>query len=267
MGNGCTKNIQVLNRNSVAPNEATKPSTSHFTIRHVEPIKISVTQSATSQPNFTDDIPTTSTNRNSHTISAFQTPNHSAKTDLWNINSSSNHQNENTDITSIIFDKIESNSVKPCIVRSISIDSQSDRSAKSAEIRANRFSIAPLHRLFKSNQNLATTTEKPANKSENTQKFYHRFSTSMQSLFSGNLNKNRKRNLSASDTSINKRFAMSQQQLIDNDYCPSVLFNRKARKSNNIKNTTDKSQNFYRWPNQLWQKFVRKRNDPKARKS
>lgn len=266
MGNGCTKNIRVLNKNSVTPNDAIKSSTP-FTISHVQPIKINVTQSATAtKPNSIEDIPSTSSvNGNSQMLQTF---NHSTKTDEWNLNSSS-HFNINPDVTSIIFDKIESTPVNPSFIRSVSVDSQISRSVKSAEIKVNRFST-PLHRLFKSNQNLlattTTTTTNVVKKSENTPKFYHRFSTSMQSLFSGNLSNNRKRNLSASDTSLNKRYVMSQQQLIDNDYCPSVLFNRKARKSNNVKNM-DKTQSFSRWTNQLLQKFSRKKNDPKARKS
>lgn len=262
MGNGCTKNIRTLNRNTVVPADVSKPATP-IVVSQVEPIRINVTQSATRR-NSIDIGPSTSSNRNVRQTSMYRTLNHSAKTDTRNTLSSSNFHTDNSDITSIIFDKIEPKTVKPYVARSISIDSQSDRSAKSAEIKVNRFST-PLQRLFKSNQNLTTTTA-PVTKSENVPKFYHRFSVSMQTLFNGNLSNNRKRNLSASDTSLNKRFALSHQELIDNDYCPSVMYNRKARKSHNVKNV-DKSQTFSRWTNQLLQKFTRRKSDPKARKS
>lgn len=191
------------------------------------------------------------------------------------------------DTKSIIFDKTDSKSTSahrpPYITRSISVDSSSDKSdEKNSEGKRFAAAAAHLQRLFKSNQNLTTSTSSPtitsAAKNEggggggslSFPKLYHRFSGSVQSLFANNLQNNRKRNLSASDTNLNRIHrrcsGLSQQQLIDNDYCPSVFYNRKARKSYSEKNL-DKTQTFSRWKNQLWLKFSRKKSNPSARKS
>lgn len=189
------------------------------------------------------------------------------------------------DTKSIIFDKTESaTTARPPshIARSMSVDSSSDKSdEKSSDGKRFTAAAGHLQRLFKSNQNLTTLTSPPTTTppaatvkngggSLSFPKLYHRFSGSVQSLFGSNLQSNRKRNLSASDTNlnrINRRCnGLSQQQLIDNDYCPSVFYNRKARKSYSEKNL-DKTQTFSRWKNQLWLKFSRKKSNPSARKS
>lgn len=196
------------------------------------------------------------------------------------------------DSKSIIFDKTDSKSTiahrPPYISRSISVDSSSDKSdEKTSEGKRFATAAAHLQRLFKSNQNLTTSASSPtiastaknddrsgggggAGGSLSFPKLYHRFSGSVQSLFANNLQNNRKRNLSASDTNLNRIHrrcsGLSQQQLIDNDYCPSVFYNRKARKSYSEKNL-DKTQTFSRWKNQLWLKFSRKKSNPSARKS
>lgn len=193
------------------------------------------------------------------------------------------------DTKSIIFDKTDSKSTiahrPPYISRSISVDSSSDKSdEKNSEGKRFATAAAHLQRLFKSNQNLTTSASSPtiastakndgggggAGGSLSFPKLYHRFSGSVQSLFANNLQNNRKRNLSASDTNLNRIHrrcsGLSQQQLIDNDYCPSVFYNRKARKSYSEKNL-DKTQTFSRWKNQLWLKFSRKKSNPSARKS
>lgn len=184
------------------------------------------------------------------------------------------------DTKSIIFDKTELTTLAAATrpsytTRSMSVD----------KFDGKRFATAAahLHRLFKSNQNLPTTTpvttstptaSTPTTKTNGSgsisfPKLYHRLSGSVSSLFTNNLQNNRKRNLSASDTNLNRingRSGFSQQQLIDNDYCPSVFYNRKARKSLSEKNL-DKTQTFSRWKNQLWLKFSRKKSNPSARKS
>lgn len=281
MGNGCSKNIRRLNKNTVAPNHIASTSTP-VKAEYAEPIKFHRTHNLANKSNHTEVTPSTSTSINQRinqtTTPRLELSNHTGKTDARNPLSSSNRKSEAFDLAScidtksIIFDKSETKPpIKPSFVRSASVDSSSDKSVQSSEVR--KFT-AHLHRLFKSNQNLTNTTTTP-NATHRTNdsnisfpKLYHRFSGSVQSLFSGNLNNNRKRNLSASDTNLNRinRCAMTQQQLIDNDYCPSVLYNRKARKSCSEKNL-DKTQTFSRWKNQLWMKFSRKKSDPSARKS
>lgn len=268
MGNGCTKNIR---KSSVAPDDAGKSSTK-IVPSFIEPIKINVAQSATTKPSIVAEcVPSTSGDRRSpQNKSIFQTSNYFDKNNSRDTNGSSNLYIDNPEVTSIMFDKVEPSpptlpqlNGQPHFGRSISIDGRCDKSAKNSDAKQRRFSTS-LHKIFKSNQNLATVIQ-PVNKSESASKFYHRFSSSMQSLFNSNLNANRRRNLSASDTSLNKRSAMTQQQLIDNNYCPSVIFSRRARKSSNPK-TSDKTQTFSRW-NQLFQMFSRKKTPKEARKS
>lgn len=270
MGNGCSKNIRRLNKNTIAPNPVTTATPSPAIINYGEKKYHSI-QNISTKPIQNESIPSTSTLQNSMARREIQT-NSISKTDTRNTQRSSNVDSDvfnldTHDTHSIIFDKIESKSSRQPFKRSISIDSSSDRSVQS---ETKKFT-AHLHRLFKSNQNLTSTncaTPKTENNSISFPKLYHRFSGSLQTLFNGNLNNNRKRNLSASDTNLNRinRCAMSQQQLIDNDYCPSVLYNRKARKSYSEKNL-DKTQTFSRWKNQLWLKFSRKKTNPSARKS
>lgn len=279
MGNGCSKNIRRLNKNTIAPNHVIEPSTP-ITTNHIEPIKCQVTQTTvTKKPNRIEIGPVGNqafTTNRLESISRLEPSNSIGKTDARNPCSSSNvdpdifNLSSCIDTQSIIFDRSEPKPIKPLFTRSISVDSSSDKTDKSAEVK--RFSIS-LHRLFRSNQNLTTTTSNPVPKTtenhKNFPKLYHRLSGSVQSLFTGNLNNNRKRNLSASDTNLNRinpRCGLTQQQLIDNDYCPSVLYNRKARKSYSEKNL-DKTQTFSRWKNQLWLKFSRKKSNPSARKS
>lgn len=267
MGNGCSKNIRRLNKNTVAPNQNATTSTNAI---YAEPLKCYSIKNLPQKLNQNENIPSTSASiRLINSNPKLHRSNYVGKTDARNSNISSTidldafNLDSCIDTKSIIFDKSETKPVKPAFARSISVDSSSDKSTQSIEV--NKFT-AQLHRLFKSNQNLTT---KSTNKSENTfPKLYHRFSGSVQSLFSSNLNNNRKRNLSASDTNLNRinRCSLTQQQLIDNDYCPSVLYNRKARKSTSEKNL-DKIQTFSRLKNQLWLKFSRKKASPSARKS
>lgn len=281
MGNGCSKNIRRLNKNTVAPNHVIEPSTPILT-NHTEPIKCQVIQtSVTRKPNRIEIGPVGNqafTKNRLETTSRLEPSNSIGKTDARNSCSSSSNVDPDIfnlssciDTQSIIFDKSEPKPIKPLFKRSISVDSSSDKSSdKSGEVK--RFSIS-IHRLFRSNQNLTATTSNPVSKTAENQKnfpkLYHRLSGSVQSLFTGNLNNNRKRHLSASDTNLNRinpRCGLTQQQLIDNDYCPSVLYNRKARKSYSEKNL-DKTQTFSRWKDQLWLKFSRKKSNPSARKS
>lgn len=275
MGNGCSKNIRRLNKNTVAPNPVATTSSSINAI-YAEPLKIHSAQNLTNNRGNSGSIPSTS-NRNARlSLACPRLELCDGKTDTTrNTNLSSKFDSEAfnlascIDTQSIIFDKSEISREKPAYLRSYSVDSSSNKSVQSVEV--NKFT-AHLHRLFKSNQNLtSTSTSKAPTKTENSTtfpKFYYRFSGSVQSLFSGNLISNRKRNLSASDTNLNRinRSVLSQQHLIDNDYCPSVLYNRKARKSTSEKNL-DKTQTFSRLKNQLWLKFSRKKSNPSARKS
>lgn len=271
MGNGCTKNIRRLNKNTIAPNSEAKTSPITIT-NHEESTKFPATPNVGNKSNRNESIPTVAANHHSNT-SRLETFDHIGRSDARLLNSSSNFDSDAfnlsscIDTKSIIFDKSDSTTVRPSFTRSVSVDSSSDKSVQSAGTKG--FSTH-LHRLFKSNQNL-TSTSNTTSKTENNRslpKIYHRLSGSVQSLFSGNLNNNRKRNLSASDTNLNRinQSALSQQQLIDNDYCPSVLYNRKERKSYSEKNL-DKTQTFSRWKNQLWLKFSRKKPNPAARKS
>lgn len=277
MGNGCTKNLRRLNKNSVAPDHIQQVTSIKS---HIEPVKrntnpfeedddddeiIASTSSAltTARPPSNSKIK----NRAPEPPIKKNSPNHSAS-----------YLTSPIDTNSIIFDKnesVETNLFKslrsPQFKRSISVDSSSDRSAQNEK---KPFSTN-IHRMFKSNLNLPTTSTNQT-KSENSLKFtkiYHRLSGSVHSLFTSNLTNSRKQHFSASDTNLNVvnkmngRCAMSQQQLIDNDYCPSVLYNRKARKSYNEKNF-DRTQTFSKWKNQLWLKFSRKKSDPtQTRKS
>lgn len=288
MGNGCSKNVRRLNKNTVAPNQITSTSTP-IIAHYAEPIKLHSAQKLADKSIVHNEVtPSTSmSSQPSRRVQNTTTPRlelsttHTEKTDIRNTQSSSTFDSEAFNIAScidtksIIFDKSETKAAKPLFVRSASVDSSSDRSVQSNEVK--KFT-AHLHRFFRSNQNLSTTTAAAVTATPNATtknegnisfpKLYHRFSGSVQSLFNSNLNSNRKRNLSASDTNLNRinRCAMTQQQLIDNDYCPSVLYNRKARKSYSEKNL-DKTQTFSRWKNQLWLKFSRKRSNPSVRKS
>lgn len=290
MGNGCSKR---LNKTAPSSNRVIDSTSTPLTITPVQPDKIQHTRSnapthsnrieigpADRTPSTSSRLETTSRFQSTHVVAATssnpfdqtddaRSPGRSSvfDSDAFNLSSC-------IDTTSIIFDKTEPNVKKPSFTRSISVDSSSDKSEKSSESR--RFSIQ-LHRLFKSNQNLTTApspsssspTPKTDNANINIPKLYHRLSGSVQSLFNSNLSGIRKRNLSASDTNLNRirsRGGLSQQQLIDNDYCPSVLYNRNARKSYSEKNL-DKTRTFSRWKNQLWLKFSRKRTSPSARKS
>lgn len=186
------------------------------------------------------------------------------------------------DTNSIIFDRSDDFNAKhtsikrtKSISRSCSVDSSSDRSVNSEPKKSSR----NLHRFFKSNINLTSSNASGSDNNLNFMRFYHRLSDGVQTLFSGNLSGLRKHNMSASDTNLNLRRRgggrsggssdqngrLSQQQLIDNDYCPSVLYNRKARKSCSDRDI-DKSQTFQRWKQQIWMKFSR-RKQPTTRKT
>lgn len=329
MGNGCSRNLRRLNKSGVAPNDSgdgggsgssqssPKIITSnpvedahktHFIQNKSNCIEIGPGENHRSSLNGTSNT----SGRLQITSSHYELPSTSkiGKTDTSNgvrtsafvcNNSSSDFDSDafnlSYDTKSIIFDKTESKSSttpyrRPphSISRSISVDSSSDKSdEKNSDGKRFATAAAHLQRLFKSNQNLTTTTSTsspitatPTVKNDGGSsgsgsvgslsfpKLYHRLSGSVQSLFSNNLQTNRKRNLSASDTNLNRIHrrcsGLSQQQLIDADYCPSVFYNRKARKSYSEKNL-DKTQTFSRWKNQLWLKFSRKKSNPSARKS
>lgn len=283
MGNGCSKNVRRLNKNTIARNQITNTSTP-IIAHYAEPIKLHSTQKLSNKsivhnevtPSMSSKPPRRGQNLMKARLEISTT--HTGKTDARNTHSSSTFDSEAfnlascIDTKSIIFDKSETRATKPSFMRSASVDSCSDKSVQSNELKK---ITVHLNRFFRSNPNLSTTTAAAAatpnatTKNEGNisfPKLYHRFSGSVQSLFNSNLNKNRKQNLSSSDTNVNRinRCAMTQQQLIDNDYCPSVLYNRKARKSYSEKNL-DKTQTFSRWKNQLWLKFSRKRSDPSVR--
>lgn len=111
------------------------------------------------------------------------------------------------------------------------------------------------------------------NENRNLSKLYRQISGSVQSLFQSNLNFNKKRQFSASDTSLNvcgkpknNRLLLSQQQLVDSNYCPSVLYSRKSRNATSELNL-GKSQTFSRWKNQLWLRVTRRKSDSSIRSS
>lgn len=149
--------------------------------------------------------------------------------------------------------------------RSVSVDSATEATE---ELTSKHLSAS---RQFKSSQNLVSDKDK--GKSElKLSKLYHRLSGSVSSLFQANSLNGRRRQLSASDTDLSARKpngrVLSQQQLIDQDYCPSVIYNRKQRHvhGNSDKNG-EKSLTFNRLKNQLLLRFTRKKNDIGARKT
>lgn len=269
MGNGCSKNIRRLNKSTVVPEQIAHSS------KTIPVIPSTSSKSHFNKTSYEENLPSTSiiepqpvqNPSKSNTIAvSSKSP---EKLKYFANSSKASFLVATIDTNSIIFDKSESKTdlreSKPPISRSISIDSSSDKSTQS---ESKKFSTN-IHRLFKSNQNLTQTNGK-SDSNRNLSKLYHRLSGSVQTLFKGNLNNMRKRNFSASDTNlsvnkINDRCALSQQQLIDNDYCPSVFYNRKARKSCSERNI-DKNQ-FMRWKNQLWMKFSRRKSQPSVRKS
>lgn len=282
MGNGCTKNIQRLKQNSIAPNHksnpqitsnvshpnSTKPNLNRSSTTHDIPKKRSTNPfeedtSDTDSFILSDPLPSTSCapaepsiHSKSRTLAAPLSHEHRTKI---------NRLASPIDTNSIIFDKTDKLGAKIIkspqtprlsqFVRSCSFDSSSDKIHQNEK---KPFS-SNIHRMFRSNMNISSITLSAKNENSlKLTKLYHRLSGSVHSLFNGNLNNNRKRNLSASDTNLNVnkmngRCAMSQQQLIDNDYCPSVLYNRKERKSCNEKKKAK---------NPFWPIVFRKKSDP-----
>lgn len=112
------------------------------------------------------------------------------------------------------------------------------------------------------------------NENRNLSKLYRQISGSVQSLFQTNLNLSKKHQLSASDTSLNvcgvkpknNRLLLSQQQLVDSNYCPSVLYSRKSRNATSELNL-GKTQTFNRWKNHLWLRVTRRKSDTNIRPS
>lgn len=109
----------------------------------------------------------------------------------------------------------------------------------------------------------------------NLSKLYRQISGSVQSLFQTNLSFSKKRQLSASDTNLNvcgksispnNRLLLSQQQLVDSNYCPSVLYGRKSRNATSELNL-GKTQTFNRWKNHLWLRVTRRKSDSSIRTS
>lgn len=280
MGNGCTKNIQRLNKNSVAPNhKSNPPNTSNES--HPNSTEPNLNRSSTtnnipkkrSTNPFEEDTSDTDSFLLSDplpsTSSALAEPSiHSKSRTLASPLSHENRTKINRltspiDTNSIIFDKTDKLGPKIIkspqtprlsqFVRSSSFDSSSDKINQNEK---KPFS-SNIHRMFRSNMNISSITLNARNENSlKLTKLYHRLSGSVHSLFNGNLNNSRKRNLSASDTNLNKmngRCGMSQQQLIDNDYCPSVLYNRKERKSCNEKKKSK---------NPFWPIVFRKKSDP-----
>lgn len=143
----------------------------------------------------------------------------------------------------------------PSFVRSTSVDS-----ATTEAIIGNHESVDDMH--VKS-ENL------------NFSKLYRQISGSVQSLLQANLSFSKKRQLSASDTNLNvcgksknsnNRLLLSQQQLIDSNYCPSVLYSRKSRNATSELNL-GKTQTFNRWKNHLWLRVTRRKSDSSIRTS
>lgn len=104
-------------------------------------------------------------------------------------------------------------------------------------------------------------------------RLYQQISGSVQSLFQTNLNLSKKRQFSASDTNLNvcgkpkhNRLLLSQQQLVDSNYCPSVLYSRKSRNATSELNL-GKIQTFSRWKNHLWLRVTRKKSESSIRPS
>lgn len=105
------------------------------------------------------------------------------------------------------------------------------------------------------------------NENGNLSKLYRHISGSVQSLFPTNAAFGKKRQLSASDTSLNvcgkpknNRLLLSQQQLIDSNYCPSVLYSRKSRNATSDLNL-GKGHTLHRWKNNLLLRFTRRKSD------
>lgn len=282
MGNGCTKHIQRLNKNSVAPNHK---SNSQITSNASHPTS---TKPHLNRPANTNDIPKKrstnpfeeDTSDTDSFILSEPLPSTSYASAEPSIHSKSrtlaaplshehrtqlNRLTSPIDTNSIIFDKADKlgpNTIKSSqpprltqFVRSCSFDSSSDKINQNEK---KPFS-SNIHRMFQSNMNISSITLSAKNENSlKLTKLYHRLSGSVHSLFNGNLNNNRKRNLSASDTNLNLskmngRCGMSQQQLIDNDYCPSVLYNRKERKTCNEKKKSK---------HPFWPIVFRKKSDP-----
>lgn len=156
-------------------------------------------------------------------------------------------------------------SIRPTLMRSISTDETKSSTTKPSTSK--RFSVN-LNRLqlFKSSPNVSDEVKSVREKAneKSLSKLYTRFSGSVQTIFqSKDTNGRRRRQLSASDTDLSAcgshAQVLSQQQLIDRDYCPSVIYNRKARRCN--EQNTDKSQTFVRWKNQILSRLSRKRTE------
>lgn len=288
MGNGCTKR---LNKNTVAPKHtpSTTPNHKSFIDNHRNHVTSTPKKRSTNpfewDENDEQNTPSTSiafrckpaAKQSTLTTNTRKLSNRSIATEnpsKYNENKSKTVKvNETIDTNSIIFDKCEPIVVRPKppkpFIRSTSIDSDN-----SLQTDGRRQFSKNINRFFRSSQNLASTSNDRPENSVSIKKIYNRFSGSVQTLFQGNMSAIRKRNFSASDTnltnlSVNKKMngncRLSQQELIDNDYCPSVLYNRKVRRSSNEK-PADSSQ-IARWKNQLWTKFSRKKMDPSSRKS
>lgn len=152
----------------------------------------------------------------------------------------------------------------PPFQRSSSVDSATEAKEETDRLNTKSFSVS---RMFKSSHNLVNEKDvncKQKGKSE-ISKLYHRWSGSVHSLFQS-------RPLSASDTNLSVRKktnnVLSQQQLIDQDYCPSVIYNRKQRQSQGTtEKTAEKTLTFNRIKNNLFQRFARKPNNINSRKT
>lgn len=288
MGHGCTKNIQRVNKTSVAPNHKTN---SQFTSNTSHP---KLTKPNLNRSSTTNNIPKKcntnpfeeDTSETDSFILSDPLPSTSCASDEPQIYSKSrtlaarlshiNRTNENRstspiDINSIIFDKTDKFGPKTIqstqtprlsqFVRSCGFNSSNNKIIQNEK---KPFSSS-IHRMFRSNVNISSITLSAKNENSlKLTKLYNRWSRSVHSLFDGNLNNNRKRNLSTSDTNLNvnkmngRCGAMSQQQLIDNNYCPSVLYNRKERKSSTEKKKTK---------NPFWLIVFRKKSNPITAKS
>lgn len=304
MGIDCSKNVPKINRNTVAPkpNRAPQPpqtKNSTTTIAHGVAPPSPRKKPPAPQPKHpvTNIKPSTKpvNNIKPHTnpVNNIKSPIKPVPNDIKILDRSSTPTFiiAPIDTNSIIFDRSDENlnasgkrhtaTKRPPISRSSSVDSSSDRSVHSEP----KLSIRNLNRFFKSNINLTASNASSSDNNLNFMRFYHRLSDGVQTLFNGNLSAVRKRNMSASDTNLsvpyrrsgggggvnsrsgtNRGCMLSQQQLIDNDYCPSVLYNRKARKSCSDRDI-DKSQTFQRWKQQIWMKFSRRKQQTSTRKT
>lgn len=259
MGSGCSQSIQKMGKSAVVPqNDNTKYITVHE--NHVVPVAIKDLQLLKVNTNVTTNIHknvSLTSNNNNNNI-AFTSDNVPRQTVSMfnNLPSTSIHPNSILSTPKFIR--------RPQLQRSSSVDSANESNEIEENVNKKFFSV---NRMFRSSQNLLNDKDvdcKQKGKSE-LSKFCHRLSGSVHSLFQS-------RPLSASDTNLSIRKknnqVMTQQQLIDQDYCPSVIYNRKQRHSmDTMDKIGEKSLTFNRIKNNLFSRFARKQSNINSRKT